>query len=635
MNGGAPHSIEDGARVEKPANGKFGRAAVPDTGSTRPAQAEDDGPPARLWRILTRSRGNRLWDGVIRGSGLLAALGILLVELVPETAPLVGFSVFTIWMTGPLSPLFPTGYEPVLMVMSRAYAPLLVAAVGMATQIYVEFLNYHLHGRLLELDSAEPLRESRVVEKMKGYFERHPFFTVWFCAWSPVPYWTVRVLAPLAGYPLGRYMAATVLGRFPKLWIFAALGLYWRAPGDALLLAVAGGSMALGIAAWAVRRARDDGGRETPAAWRTAPSPDDVSTETDGWTAPPESSRQPGEDEPVKVLYVAGIGRSGSTLLARALGGVDGLTAVGETMHFFGRGLINNELCGCGRPVRECHLWGRVSRRLEEGLWPLPASSLERLRQRATEGRHIPALFLPVGTPGFEEKLGSYRRHLSRLYREIRQAADGRVIVDSSKNAGYARILRDTPGVELHILHLVRDSRGVAHSLGKRRERPGVLWSGGRELLDRRSPGLAAGLWMVAQLLVESLASGASSYLRLRYRDLVRRPSETLRLALRNVGEFTGRKQLSHVSDRGALRIGRQHVLAGNPMREQQGEIVLEEDVEWRRGLGTAARGVVTSLTLPLLFRYGYVSSEPYERSDRGAAASSVAALTAPAGDAE
>lgn len=234
-----------------------------------PDGSGDEGPAARLWRALTRRRGNRLWDGVVRGSGFLGLLGIALVELLPETAPLVGFSVFTIWMTGPLSPLFPTGYEPVLMVMSRAYAPLLVAAVGMATQAYVEFFNYHLHRRLLALDAAEPLRESSVVRKLQGLFDRHPFFTIWFCAWSPIPYWTVRILAPLSGYPLDRYMTATVLGRFPKLLIFAYLGLYWQAPSDALLLAIAGGSMVLGVAAWGYRRWRGAGGRSTPAAWKT------------------------------------------------------------------------------------------------------------------------------------------------------------------------------------------------------------------------------------------------------------------------------------------------------------------------------------------------------------------------------
>ena len=268
---------------EAPRRRRQDDAPRPQAPPSPPSDPEERGAAARAWRFLTRPRGNRLWDGVVRGSGILGLLGIALVELVPATAPLVGFSIFTIWMTGPLSPLFPTGYEPVLMVMSRVYMPLLVAGVGMATQLYVEFFNYHLHRRLLELDAAESLRESGVVKKLQGYFERHPFFTVWFCAWSPVPYWTVRVLAPLAGYPLDRYLVATVLGRFPKLWIFAALGLYWRAPSDGLLLAVAGGSMVAGVALWGYRRWRGGSDREKPTTWRS----DDV-----GATATADSERE-------------------------------------------------------------------------------------------------------------------------------------------------------------------------------------------------------------------------------------------------------------------------------------------------------------------------------------------------------
>ena len=589
-----------------------------------PADGGESWTPARLWRALTRPRGNRLWDGVVRGSGILGLLGIALVALVPETSPLVGFSIFTIWMTGPLSPLFPTGYEPVLMVMSRVYAPLLVAAVGMVTQIYVEFLNYHLHRRLLALDAAESLRESTVVRKLQGYFERHPFFTVWFCAWSPIPYWTVRVLAPLSGYPVGRYMAATILGRFPKLWIFAALGLYWQAPSDALLLGVAGGSMVLGAAAWGYRRWGRHEDTETPASWRVDGGGDPAGNgRRDGGNggAPRVANegaggeRQAHRDRPAKVLYIAGIGRSGSTLVARALGGAEGLTAVGEAMHFFGRGLTNNELCACGRPVRQCPLWGRVAERLTESGGPLPTSGIERLRHRATEGRHLPALLSPIRTPGFDRKLADYRDHLSRLYRELRRVSGGRVIVDSSKNAGYARVLREAPGVELHLVHLVRDSRGVAHSLRKRTRRPGVRWSNGDELLDRRGAGTAAVFWSAAQLLVESLGPTASGYVRVRYRDFVRSPRETLRKLLRDVGEFRGPRQLAHVRD-GALELDSQHILAGNPMRDQRGAVVLEEDLEWRRQLGTVRRGVVTALTLPLLRRYGYVPADDGEGRD-------------------
>lgn len=317
-----------------------------------------------------------------------------------------------------------------------------------------------------------------------------------------------------------------------------------------------------------------------------------------------------GPEEPVKVLYIAGIGRSGSTLLARALGGADGLVAAGEVMHFFGRGLVNNELCACGSPVRDCPLWGSVAEGLRDGGGPLPGARLERLRHRVTEGRHLPALLSPFRTGRFEEKLARIRRRLGDLYRELRRASGARAVVDSSKNAGYARLLRDTPGVELHLVHLVRDSRGVAHSLGKEKPRPGVPWDGGRELLDRRGPGVASLFWSAAQLMVEAMRGDAASYRRVRYRDFVRRPGESLRSILRQAGELRGGGPLSHV-ERGAVELEPQHILAGNPMRSRHGRVDLEEDLDWREEMGRAERGLVTALTWPLLYRYEYLPAGP------------------------
>ena len=61
-----------------------------------------------------------------------------------------------------------------------------------------------------------------------------------------------------------------------------------------------------------------------------------------------------------RVLYIAGTGRSGSTLLANILGEVDGVFAAGEVRYLWQRGLTERRLCGCGVPVRECPVWSRV-----------------------------------------------------------------------------------------------------------------------------------------------------------------------------------------------------------------------------------------------------------------------------------
>ena len=51
--------------------------------------------------------------------------------------------------------------------------------------------------------------------------------------------------------------------------------------------------------------------------------------------------------EPVKVLFVGGFGRSGSTLLDNVLGQVDGFASCGEISYLWDRGLEQDRLCSC------------------------------------------------------------------------------------------------------------------------------------------------------------------------------------------------------------------------------------------------------------------------------------------------
>ena len=196
-----------------------------------------------------------MWDGIVRGTGVMGLLGIVLVLTLRHTGPLVGLAIYTTWISGPLSPFFPIGLEPVLMLFGRLYPPLLVAGVSTTAGLYVEFLNYHLYGKLLHLEATHQFRESRVVRFLRRIFERSPFFTVWICAITPLPFWAARILASLSGYPIQRYLGAALLGRFPKLWFFSALGLHWSL-NEQWLLGIAGGSVLLGAAPWAISRWR-------------------------------------------------------------------------------------------------------------------------------------------------------------------------------------------------------------------------------------------------------------------------------------------------------------------------------------------------------------------------------------------
>ncbi len=174
--------------------------------------------------LLTRRIGSPVWDRFLRATAVVLLLAIPLTILVPATGGFVAFGLITIWVNGPIAPFLPSTYEPIVILFGRVYPPLLVAVVGTAGTIYAEYLNYHIYRRILRVDALTRARQSRLSTWVLERFRRAPFFTIWLCSWSILPYWPVRFISPLAGYDVNRQMVATALGRFPRIWVFATFG---------------------------------------------------------------------------------------------------------------------------------------------------------------------------------------------------------------------------------------------------------------------------------------------------------------------------------------------------------------------------------------------------------------------------
>jgi len=304
---------------------------------------------------------------------------------------------------------------------------------------------------------------------------------------------------------------------------------------------------------------------------------------------------------PLRIVYVAGNGRSGSTLLDRMLGQMPGAISLGEVRFLYEFGLQEEHLCECGAVVRACPFWGPV---VHAALGPV---SPERARELARQSRRLlwtPALPRLLGWPtgaAFRRLCDEHAAAAGRLYRAIAERSGATWLVDSSKLAAYAFLLARVPGLELHVVHLVRDSRAVAFSWQRTRVKPEV--AARRALMPVRPPLLTALRWNGHNLLARALARAAKSHVRVRYEDLVRAPARTLA----NVADALGmeRSELGFVGD-GAVELRRGHSVAGNPSRFQSGRVPLRLDEEWRRAMPRANRALVTLLTLPQLLAYGY-----------------------------
>jgi hypothetical protein len=303
----------------------------------------------------------------------------------------------------------------------------------------------------------------------------------------------------------------------------------------------------------------------------------------------------------IKVLYVAGWGRSGSTILTNILGQVDGFVSVGEVNFLWQHGLIENRLCGCGAPFRECEEWTEILDRAFGGADSVDPHRMVRLQNAGVRTRHVPLMLTPWGRRRLESRLGGYLGTLGRLYGAVRDVTGSSVIVDSSKFPSYGYVLGMAPGVELYVLHLVRDPRAVAYSWLKRKVQP--VTGGGEGYMHRYDASRSSVMWEAWNLSAELLWWRSPRYVRLRYEDFVRAPRETVGWILGMLGE--GDRRLPFVSEREA-ELGLSHTISGNPNRFDTGTVELRPDREWASKMRRRDRALVTLLTLPLLARYGY-----------------------------
>jgi hypothetical protein len=321
----------------------------------------------------------------------------------------------------------------------------------------------------------------------------------------------------------------------------------------------------------------------------------------------------PLEPRSARVLFVTGVGRSGSTLVSNVLGSLRGFTSVGELRYLWERGLAEGSSCGCGRAVASCPFWTAVLQSAYGDESPdiprIVAGDRNLLRLRG-----LPRLLLSSSPRSREEGDAQwYAAELGRILRALTEHTEGSTIVDSSKLVSYGLVLSRLAGVDLRVLHLVRDPRGVAHSWARIRSRDdrGL----GSEQMGRESALKSSVLWDVENVAAERLWSRQPDrYVRVRYEDVTRAPAATLTEALQRLG-FESRVE---ADNDGRLHVDVAHTVAGNPGRMTSGPLAVRRDDEWVSRMTSTQRLVVTATTAPILRHYGYPLRSKGADADRG-----------------
>jgi hypothetical protein len=286
-------------------------------------------------------------------------------------------------------------------------------------------------------------------------------------------------------------------------------------------------------------------------------------------------------------------------LLERVLGEIPGYVNVGELVQLARETAPQNKRCGCGQPFADCPFWTAV------GNWGFGGWDSQFLQSVSeTQGRVTRRYYLK-GLPRIEQAgradLASLGAWYERLLRAIAAESGSACVVDASKEIGQALTLTGA-GIDVRVIHLIRDVRGVAFSMSRRhaanpdpQNKVDIEW--------RTAAPLAAALWVTALNQEKLLHQRGIRVARMRYEDFVREPRGAIEQALGRLGLPVAPADLTHIGDR-RVTLHSSHGLSGNPSRFRQGEMTLRADEAWRDQLSLRDRAIVTMIGWRYLRRY-------------------------------
>ncbi len=309
------------------------------------------------------------------------------------------------------------------------------------------------------------------------------------------------------------------------------------------------------------------------------------------------------------VLFIGGLGRSGSTLIERLLNEYSDTFAIGESVHIWERGLRDNELCGCGEHFHRCEFWAEVGR-TAFGAWSeIDTKCVIEQRWDIDRSRRLPQMIRAHRT-GIVPR--THREYLHLIGSVLiaagavaRERTGARIVIDSSKHLSSAALYALDDRLEVRVLHVIRDPRGVAYSSTKEVARPEAV-GGNMTEMPRYNPARTAGRWVTDNLGFAQLERLGIPTLRVRYEDFSADGSGTLDQIARfarfdpptlPVGVFDG--------SAGVLSTP-MHSAAGNPMRFGSADIRLRLDDAWKTEMPASQRRLVSVITAGTRQLFGY-----------------------------
>lgn len=273
----------------------------------------------------------------------------------------------------------------------------------------------------------------------------------------------------------------------------------------------------------------------------------------------------------MKIIYIGGYGRSGSTLVDLLIGQHKNIASGGELVHVV-KDVQKNKLCTCGEHANHCMVWKRFKKYLQNmNSTDINYNKLNNSKKNVESLKTLMSIIL--GLKIFQppkKNIDSFILIEESLDYAFSGAGYFQFRIDSSKSARLATAralsLKHFALKDVYFIHLIRHPLGVASSLKKgcNRKLEAGLASGGTLFMFR---GLLS--WGISNIvaLLTRMKLGRNKSICLDFDELLSSPEKIVQEIFK----------LLKLEDNGVIQYvkGNQdqaplHILSGNRMRNQQ-----------------------------------------------------------------
>lgn len=278
-----------------------------------------------------------------------------------------------------------------------------------------------------------------------------------------------------------------------------------------------------------------------------------------------------------------GAGRSGTTALATFLGNSSEILNLGE-MHQYFKHVVDEKECSCGKLLNECEFW---------------RSKIDCLTQESSENSRKLSEKMESHSSIIKHLLNSFSNIEYERYIELHQSildsiqsdSEKSTLLDSSKYIGRALALNKLDNIELKIIYVVRDVRGVINSFSKK-------------VQTSKSPLSTIVYYSLINLVAEFISRFIfrKKVIKIRYEDLIENPISLFEKIEKFINiDLTDIKEKIHKEQ--AFSIG--HIVGGNRLKKNK-EIYFRKDISWKEKISSFERVFYYVLASPIMLLNRY-----------------------------